>query len=159
MGKRAYGYSGLGDLFVFIFFGGVSVLGVYTLFSKTFDEQLVLLSLTIGLLSVAVLNLNNMRDQENDAVVGKRTLVVKIGFKAAKIYHSILIFGALASLLVYALLNKPYYLLSTLPFLVLIPQLIKVWKTTVPKDLDPELKKVALSTFAISIIFLIASLL
>jgi 1,4-dihydroxy-2-naphthoate octaprenyltransferase len=159
VGKRAYGYSGLGDLFVFIFFGGVSVLGVYTLFSKTFDEQLVLLSLTIGLLSVAVLNLNNMRDQENDAVVGKRTLVVKIGFKAAKIYHSILIFGALASLLVYALLNNPYYVLSTLPFLVLIPHLIKVWKTTVPKDLDPELKKVALSTFAISIIFLIASLL
>jgi 1,4-dihydroxy-2-naphthoate octaprenyltransferase len=158
VGKRAYGYSGFGDLFVFIFFGGVSVLGVYPLFSKSFDEQLVLLSLTVGFLSVAVLNLNNMRDQENDTAVGKRTLVVKIGFKAAKIYHSILILGAMCSLLMYSLQNNPYYSLSAIPFFVLIPHLIKVWTTTVPKDLDPELKKVALGTFAISLIFLIVSL-
>jgi len=158
VGKRAYGYSGFGDLFVFIFFGGVSVLGVYPLFSKSFDEQLVLLSLTVGFLSVAVLNLNNMRDQENDTAVGKRTLVVKIGFKAAKIYHSILILGAMCSLLMYSLQNNPYYSLSAIPFFVLLPHLIKVWNTTVPKDLDPELKKVALGTFAISLIFLIVSL-
>ena len=158
VGKRAYGYSGFGDLFVFIFFGGVSVLGVYPLFSKSFDEQLVLLSLTVGFLSVAVLNLNNMRDQENDTAVGKRTLVVKIGFKAAKIYHSILILGAMCSLLMYSLQNNPHYLLSAIPFFALIPHLIKVWNTTVPKDLDPELKKVALGTFAISLIFLIVSL-
>lgn len=156
MGKKAYGYSGLGDVFVFIFFGGVSVLGVYTLYAKSFDFNAILMALTIGLLSVAVLNLNNMRDQINDANVGKRTLVVKIGFKSAKIYHSLLIIGAFTSLFVYSLVTSIALIISTLPFILLFIHLTKVWRTTTPKELDPELKKVALSTFFIALLFLIA---
>lgn len=156
MGKKAYGYSGLGDLFVFIFFGGVSVLGVYTLYAKLFDNTAILMALTIGLLSVAVLNLNNMRDQKNDATVGKRTLVVKIGFKTAKIYHSFLILGAFTSLVVYSLMTSITFLVSLIPFILLFIHLAKVWRTDIPKELDPELKKVALSTFFIALLFLTA---
>lgn len=156
MGKKAYGYSGLGDLFVFIFFGCVSVLGVYTLYAKSFDFNAILMALTIGVLSAAVLNLNNMRDQINDANVGKRTLVVKIGFRAAKLYHTGLIIGAFVSLIIYSLVTSTVFLISLLPFSLLFIHLTKVWRTTTPKELDPELKKVALSTFLIALLFLIA---
>lgn len=156
MGKKAYGYSGLGDLFVFIFFGCVSVLGVYTLYAKSFDFNAILMALTIGVLSAAVLNLNNMRDQINDANVGKRTLVVKIGFRAAKLYHTGLIISAFVSLIIYSLVTSTVFLISLLPFSLLFIHLTKVWRTTTPKELDPELKKVALSTFLIALLFLIA---
>lgn len=154
IGKKAYGYSGLGDLMVLIFFGFTSVMGVYSLFTKIISWDLILLSLTIGLLSVAVLNLNNMRDHKNDKAVNKNTLVVKIGFKQAKIYHSILITTSLISLIIF-IINREWYtaLISLLPYLILLKHLSFVWKTTDPKALDPELKKVALSTFFIVILF------
>ena len=98
MGKRAYGYFGLGDVFVFIFFGCVSVIGVYPLFADALIPELIFPAITIGLLSTAVLNLNNMRDQVNDAVVGKRTLVVKLGFNNAKNYHLTLVIISYAEL-------------------------------------------------------------
>tara|TARA_B100000508_G_scaffold85763_1_gene66707 strand:+ start:11666 stop:12562 length:897 start_codon:yes stop_codon:yes gene_type:complete len=160
MGKKAYGYLGLGDLMVFIFFGLVSVLGVYTLYAKTFDTSIIGLALTVGFLSVAVLNLNNMRDHENDANVGKNTLVVKIGFKNAKRYHTIIVLAAFVGLTTTLYLNEWWIgFISTAPFIILFLHLKKVWSTIEPKDLDPELKKVALSTFAISILFLISTLL
>lgn len=160
VGKKAYGYSGLGDVFVFIFFGLVSVLGVFTLYSKTFDFTLILLATTIGFLSTAVLNLNNLRDHENDAQVGKRTLVVKMGFKKAKIYHTFLIIGAFLSYCCYLYLHSLVIgLVGLLPFILLFKHLGKVHQTTVPKELDPELKKVALSTFFISILFTLSTLL
>lgn len=160
LGKKAYGYNGLGDLMVFIFFGLVSVLGVYTLYSKVFDVSIIGLALTIGLLSVAVLNLNNMRDHENDANVGKNTIVVKMGFSKAKYYHSILIIGAFLGLLATIVLNQWWVsLIALAPFIVLFIHLRKVQITDEPKELDPELKKVALSTFAIAVLFLISTLL
>ena len=87
IGKKAYGYNGLGDLFVFVFFGLVSVLGVYTLYTNDFDVLNFLPAIAIGFLSTAVLNLNNMRDQVNDKQVSKNTLVVKIGSEKAVKYH------------------------------------------------------------------------
>ncbi|MCT6562742.1 1,4-dihydroxy-2-naphthoate octaprenyltransferase, partial [Staphylococcus aureus] len=87
VGKRPYGYMGLGDVFVFIFFGLVSVMGSYYLFTKTFDWQMILPATAVGLFSVAVLNLNNMRDIESDAESGKHTLALKMGFKKAMIYE------------------------------------------------------------------------
>lgn len=160
VGKKAYGYSGLGDVMVFIFFGLVSVLGVYTLYSKSFDLSIIGLAFTIGLLSVAVLNLNNMRDHENDAKVGKNTLVVKMGFSKAKRYHTILILAAFVGLVSTLLINQWWVsFIAVIPFILLFMHLNKVWKTTEPKELDPELKKVALSTFAIAVLFLISTLL
>ena len=87
VGSNAYGYNGLGDLFVFVFFGLVSVIGSNFLYTHFLDWKLFLPASAIGLLSVAVLNLNNLRDIENDRIAGKRTLVVKMGLEKAKIYH------------------------------------------------------------------------
>jgi 1,4-dihydroxy-2-naphthoate octaprenyltransferase len=158
IGKKAYGYHGLGDLMVLIFFGFVSVLGVFTLYTKTFDQLLILPALTVGLLSMAVLNLNNMRDFKNDASSNKITLVVRMGPTRAKFYHALLIFLALMSLAVFIFqLSNPYLFIALAPFMVLIVHLRKVMQTTNPKDFDPELKKVALSTFLIAILFFLAT--
>ena len=97
MGKHAYGYLGLGDVFVFFFFGLVSVAGVYPLFANDLWIWIFLPAVTIGALSTMVLNLNNMRDHKNDETVGKRTLVVKIGDRSAKIYHLSLLIIALSN--------------------------------------------------------------
>ncbi|MCO5269854.1 MAG: 1,4-dihydroxy-2-naphthoate octaprenyltransferase [Brumimicrobium sp.] len=159
LGKKAYGYYGLGDVMVFAFFGLVSVLGVYSLYAKQFDWSLIGYACTIGLLSVAVLNLNNMRDHENDKKVGKNTLVVKIGFKKAKIYHALLIIIAFLGFLWSTSINEWWlHLLALLPFVVLIIHLVKVLNTKEPKELDHEMKKVALSTFAIAVLFVILTL-
>lgn len=156
VGKKAYGYHGLGDLMVFIFFGLVSVLGVYSLFSKAFVAENILLATGIGLLSVAVLNLNNMRDISNDTAAGKNTIVVKMGSNAAKMYHSLIIILALASFGTYiARFNQPLLFIALLPAIILIVHLRKVMQTTDPKNYDPELKKVALSAFAISVVFFV----
>ncbi|PZR03873.1 MAG: 1,4-dihydroxy-2-naphthoate octaprenyltransferase, partial [Flavobacterium psychrophilum] len=105
VGNSAYGYRGLGDLFVFIFFGLVSVIGCYFLFAKQIDILVILPAITVGLLSVAVLNLNNMRDQVSDALSGKNTIVVKMGAKNAKLYHYTVIVTALVLTLVFAILS------------------------------------------------------
>lgn len=153
VGKKAYGYSGFGDVFVFLFFGLVSVLGVYTLYAKHFEWINILPAFSIGFLSTAVLNLNNMRDIENDSQVGKRTLVVQIGSLKAKYYHAFLILGGIFSLLSFYLINKHYMaIIGLLPSFLLIKHLIKVFKTKEPKEFDPELKKVALLTFTISVL-------
>ena len=154
LGKRAYGYHGLGDLMVFVFFGLVSVLGVYTLYSGHFDSSIILPATTIGLLCTAVLNLNNMRDYKNDKRSNKNTLVVKMGPNMAKLYHAILILLALSSFIVFlGGLHHKYFYTSLAPFVLLIFHIRKVMSITVLKDLDPELFKVAISTFAISVIF------
>lgn len=153
VGKKAYGYHGLGDLMVLIFFGGVSVLGVYSLYAKSFLEENVLLALGFGLLSTAVLNLNNMRDFVNDFESGKNTLVVKMGPNLAKLYHVVIIIIALGCLAQFiSLFENPVLFLTLLPALFLLYHLRVVMQTTEPKDFDPELKKVALSTFAISVL-------
>src|SRR5690554_7681716 len=96
----------MGDVMVFIFFGLVSVLGVYSLYSKQFDWSLLGMAFGIGLLSIAVLNLNNMRDHENDKLVNKRTIVVSMGFEKAKGYHTLLIVGSLLGILTFIILNE-----------------------------------------------------
>lgn len=153
IGKKAYGYSGLGDLFVFIFFGGVSVLGVYVLYAKELELTVILPAISIGLLSTAVLNLNNMRDIVNDKKVGKITLVVKMGGDVAKFYHALLIVGGITALAMYVYLHQlTLAWIGLMPAIVLIIHLRKVMQTKYPKDFDPELKKVALTTFAIAIL-------
>jgi 1,4-dihydroxy-2-naphthoate octaprenyltransferase len=153
VGKKAYGYNGLGDLMVFLFFGVVSVMGVYPLFAKGLDWSLILPATTIGLLSTAVLNLNNMRDRVNDAASGKRTLVVMMGGDFAKFYHTLLIIIALGLHLYFVSeLHHDKAFLGLLPGVVLIIHVRKVMQTKNPKDFDPELKKVALSTFALALL-------
>ncbi len=95
LGKRPYGYSGFGDLFVFVFFGLLGTLGGYYLQHRVIDASILLLSVAMGMLSVAVLNVNNMRDVENDELSGKKTMVVRMGLRNAKFYHLFLIVVAL----------------------------------------------------------------
>ena len=155
VGKRAYGYHGFGDLFVFIFFGLVSVLGVYTLYSKSFDWFNLLPAASIGLFSTAVLNLNNMRDRVNDARSGKNTLVVKMGANWAKIYHALLILGGIVCLVLYIIQFKQEWLfLAFIPCIVLLYHLRLVMHAKTEKEFDPQLKVVALSTFAVSLFFM-----
>ena len=153
IGKSAYGYSGFGDLFVFIFFGLVSVIGSNFLFTHFIDWKLFLPATSIGLLSVAVLNLNNMRDIENDKIAGKNTLVVKMGLKWAKKYHEIILAIGMLSFMVFLMLIKTSLLPVLLINIPIIMNMNKVNKSEKYEDFDPELKKVALSTFALSLLF------
>jgi 1,4-dihydroxy-2-naphthoate octaprenyltransferase len=177
VGDNAYGYRGLGDVFVFIFFGPVSVLGIYYLIAKVVDWNMIFPSITIGLLSVAVLNLNNMRDVESDKKAGKNTIVVKMGLAKAKLLHYSMIFVALLcsfclTIRIYftqyiaadvsqswVLESENNYLAAFLPLLAFIPlfiHFIKVRRTTSPALLDPELKKVALSTFFFALLCVVS---
>ena len=153
VGKGAYGYSGFGDVFVFVFFGWVSVIGSNFLYTHVIDWKLFLPASSIGLLSVAVLNLNNMRDIENDTIAGKNTLVVKMGLHWAKKYQEACIAMASILFIVFCIVVK----VSAIPVLIInIPLLLhigKIKKSEKYEDFDPELKKVALSTFALSVLF------
>ena len=156
VGKGAYGYSGFGDVFVFVFFGWVSVIGSNFLYTHVIDWKLFLPASSIGLLSVAVLNLNNMRDIENDTIAGKNTLVVKMGLNWAKKYQEACIAMASILFIVFCIVVK----VSAIPVLIInIPLLLhigKIKKSEKYEDFDPELKKVALSTFALSVLFWLA---
>ncbi|MBW2962050.1 1,4-dihydroxy-2-naphthoate polyprenyltransferase [Mesonia aestuariivivens] len=159
VGKSAYGYRGLGDVFVFLFFGLLSVVGSYFLYHHQLNFTIFLPAISIGLLSTAVLNLNNMRDRISDANAGKHTLVVKLGGEKSKKYHSALILFAFFASLEFIFYSQNYWLaISLIAFLPLFFHLKTVANNKVPKELDPELKKVALSTFLFSILFLIGAL-
>ena len=154
VGDTAYGYRGFGDFFVFVFFGLVSTLGVNFLYSKEVDYRLILPAIAIGFLSVGVLNLNNMRDEASDRKAGKNTIVVKIGGEKAKKYHYFLVISAMVLVLVFAFLkdfNFDQYIF-VVAYFPLTSHLITVYRNKEPRALDPELKKLALSTFLLSII-------
>ena len=156
VGKKAYGYNGLGDLFVFLFFGCLSVLGSYFIQLKSLSENVFYLSIALGFLSVGVLNLNNMRDRESDALVGKNTLVVLLGKSSSKFYHLILLIFSIIIIIYVSLSGSNTFF--WLPFIAFIPLLLHfriVLKNKDPKKLDPELKKLALSTFFFSILIFI----
>lgn len=158
VGSSPYGYRGLGDIFVFLFFGQVSVLGTMFLYTKSITLLAFLPSVTIGLLCTGVLNLNNLRDVVSDQKHGKNTLVVKMGFANGKRYHYVLLMLSFFSMAMYTVLSKSnfynaYYLLAFLPVFL---HMHKVMVTNEPVLLDTELKKLALSTFLLALLFLMA---
>ncbi|WP_033958031.1 1,4-dihydroxy-2-naphthoate octaprenyltransferase [Psychroserpens jangbogonensis] len=154
VGESAYGYRGLGDVFVFIFFGLVSVGGSYLLFAKHLDHHIFLPAVTLGLLSVGVLNLNNMRDIDSDRASNKMTLAVKLGKKRAKQYHLFLIGSAIAISVIFGVLyfSSFYNLLFFIAFIPLCIHMIKISKAKVPNDFDSQLKVLALTTFLFSVL-------
>ena len=158
VGKSAYGYLGLGDVFVFLFFGLLSVVGSFFLYHHHISFSVFLPAISVGLLSTAVLNLNNMRDRLSDAKSGKNTLVVKMGGEKAKKYHSALILIAFFTAVEFIFYTEKYILaISLIAFIPLFVHLQTVAKNKVPQQLDPELKKVALGTFLFSILFLVGA--
>ena len=154
IGGSAYGYSGFGDLFVFVFFGLLSVLGSYFLYTKQVHFTNLLPAFSIGLLSTAVLNLNNMRDRKNDKKYNKNTIVVKIGGEAAKRYHYSLLGLSFIFAFSYVILTytKPVQFIFLLAYIPLCIHSIFVYNTREEYKLDGELKKVALSTFLFAIL-------
>ena len=155
VGDSAYGYKGLGDLFVFLFFGLLAVLGTKFLYTLKLDWIDVLPATAIGLLCVGVLNLNNLRDVESDRKSHKNTLVVKLGFQNGKVYHAVLLCLSLLSFLGYIFFrfSNGIHAVFMLPYIVVLAHLFKVMGTKEPILLDPELKKLALSTFLLSLLF------
>lgn len=153
VGKSAYGYRGLGDVFVFLFFGLLAVLGTKFLYVQRIDMLDFLPAIAIGTLCVGVLNLNNLRDIKSDTNHGKNTLIVKIGFEKGKIYHFFLLAVSFISFLAYALLHAwGWRLFFLVPYFIIMIHLVKVLRTDEPVKLDPELKKLALSTFLLSVL-------
>lgn len=161
VGNNAYGYKGLGDVFVFVFFGLVSVIGGYVLFSRQFNHITILPACTIGLLSVAVLNLNNLRDVDSDRKANKNTLVVKMGFEKGKVYHYFLVITAIVLSILYGILyyTSIFNLIYFIAFIPLLLHLTIVYKNKEPRFLDLELKKLALTTFVLSLLLAIGHLL
>lgn len=155
MGKKAYGYSGFGDLFVFLFFGLLSVCGSYYLYTKQLDITILLPAISVGFLSIGVLNLNNMRDRASDIKSRKKTFVVKIGTEFAKYYHYFLLIASflLASTFVVIEYKSPIQFLFVLAYIPIAMNASVVYKNRTPKLLDPELKKLALSTFLFAVLF------
>ncbi|WP_460219090.1 1,4-dihydroxy-2-naphthoate octaprenyltransferase [Psychroserpens sp. MEBiC05023] len=154
IGNSPYGYRGLGDVFVFIFFGLLSVIGSYFLYTKHIDHHVILPAISLGLLSMGVLNLNNMRDIESDTDAGKQTLAVKIGRQNAKRYHMILIGLAIIISCVFSVLyySRPTIFLFYIAFIPLLFHFNAVRKISKPKDYDPQLKVLALSTFLFAVL-------
>lgn len=158
VGKSAYGYNGLGDVFVFIFFGLVSVLGTMFLYLKAIYLITFLPAITIGLLSVGVLNLNNMRDIKSDKAVSKNTLVVILGLRKAKMYHYTLLSISFLCLFYFLSTTNGSLIryVSLIGFVPVFIHLRKVAMTSNEAELDPELKKLALSTFFTALLFFIS---
>jgi len=149
-GKKPYGYAGLGDISVLIFFGLVGVLGSNYLFTKTFDWVNVLPAVSCGLFATGVLNINNIRDIESDTRAGKKTIPARLGKRKAIIYHWVILGLGMLSILTFSILqgeNKFYYVVV---FPLFFLNGIKVARLPNP---DPMLKQMALSTLFFVLLF------
>ncbi len=155
LGHRPYGYKGWGDFFAFLFFGPIAVIGTYYLQAQSIDLRSIFPSFGMGLLSAMILNVNNMRDIDNDAISGKRTIAVRLGLKHAKVYHTILMLTMFASFLIYSLVyaNTPWYRFGYVIVYVFQFVLLKQIFRREGRKLDPYLRKTALSAFLLSILF------
>lgn len=154
-GKRPYGYVGLGDISVLIFFGWVGVLGVYYLHTKSLDWSILLPATSCGLFAVGVLNINNIRDIESDTLTGKRSIPVRIGREKAVIYHWVILSFAMIFSVLYLILRSDSLgqWLLVLSFPLFIKNGLAVSRLTNPRELDPYLKQMALSTLLFVILF------
>ncbi|HZK07795.1 MAG TPA: 1,4-dihydroxy-2-naphthoate octaprenyltransferase [Bacteroidales bacterium] len=155
IGRTAYGYSGFGDLFVFLFFGLTGVLGTYYLNAHQLNADTFLMAISVGFLSTGVLNLNNLRDIDNDRRSNKHTIAVRLGERNAKIYHLLLIVIALTAGIAYTLLNfvSPWQFLYLLTLPLFASQLIAIFRIKEHRRLDPFLRYLALTTFAFVLLF------
>lgn len=154
-GKNPYGYKGLGDIFSFLFFGPVPVVGTYFLHTHQVDFMPWLPAIGLGLLSAAVLNINNMRDMENDRESGKITIPIRIGFDNAKVYHLFLTIGMFACLIGYGILYLSDWAqyLYIIVFVLFVLILKGIFSTKENRLLDPYLKYTSMSTFLLSLVF------
>lgn len=159
VGDSAYGYKGLGDVFVFVFFGLLGVVGSFFLYTKFLTFSALLPAISIGSLCTAVLNLNNLRDYDTDKGSGKITLVVRMGYPKGKKYHVLLIVSAFLSFFIFVALHWDNAIrgLPLIAFVPIFAHMRRVQRIQDKSSLDPELKKLALSTFFLSLLFYLSS--
>ena len=153
LGRNPYGYRGLGDVFVFLFFGLVAVLGSYFVVSHAMPSWLLLLPASgIGLFSIGVLNVNNIRDMKTDAP-NRTTVALMLGLRRARIYQTVLIVLGWACMIGYCLLRffDPWHYLFVITLPLYILHLKGVW-TREERALDPMLPLLVLSTFALALL-------
>jgi len=154
-GKKPYGYAGLGDISVLIFFGWLGVAGSFFLYAQSFYLTLLLPATSCGLFAVGVLNINNIRDIQSDAMAGKRSIPVRIGRDKAVIYHWLLLAIGFSCGIAYTLLNyaSPYQwlFLITLPLFLINARAVKKFED--PQQIDPYLKQMAISTLQFVVTF------
>ncbi|MCP5098727.1 MAG: 1,4-dihydroxy-2-naphthoate polyprenyltransferase [Chloroflexi bacterium] len=154
-GSNPYGYVGLGDIFVLIFFGWVGVMGTYFLQAESFSWLVMLPATSCGLLAVAVLNINNIRDIESDKKAGKNSIPVRVGPEKARQYHWALLIGAFVIAALYVLLTS--FSLWQWLFVLVGPLLMKngtaVSTTHDPVKINPLLKQMSLITLLFILAF------
>lgn len=154
-GSRPYGYIGLGDLFVFLFFGITAVAGTYYLHTGLLPLHILAPASAVGLLSTAVLNLNNMRDIIGDARSGKHTIAVLLGSARAKNYHAVLVLGAIIIFILWSV-RQPVPVWRFL-YVLVIPALVfhvrVVFRNRFPMEFDPQLKRLAISTLLMVVLY------
>ncbi len=155
IGKNPYGYIGLGDISVFIFFGIIGVGGICFLQTGQWNWLVLFPASSFGLLSTGVLNINNIRDIESDRAAGKRTLVIRIGLKWANIYHAFLIITSVVLVIVSTVIDYhgafQWLFLLTVPFLILNAYRVRI--ATSPEMFDKELKRLSITTFFFSLAY------
>ena len=153
-GKKPYGYSGLGDISVFLFFGIVGVAATFYLYAHGFKVDILLPACALGFLSTGVLNINNMRDINSDAAAGKRTMVMRMGLERAKKYHRLLIVLAFVSISVFTAIHytTPYQLLYLVTAPLLFVHVRGIMKEE-SANMDKYLKQLSLTTLLLVISF------
>lgn len=153
-GKKPYGYAGLGDISVFIFFGLVGVLGTYFLHTLSFEPITIGIAISLGCFSATVLNINNIRDIESDQLAGKKSIPVRIGRKKAISYNWALIVTGNIFLISFATTTKEWFtLLTFFAFIIMLKVGVGVQMAKSSAETDPYLKKMALSTLLWVILF------
>ena len=155
VGAKPYGYMGLGDISVLVFFGLLGVGGTYYLQTHSIDSHIILPAIGSGLLASAVLNINNLRDIEQDAKAGKNTLAVRLGSYKGRVYHSILLSVAALCYLAFALATAISW--TNYLFVLAMPLLAKhaifVYRSQQPSELRPILAQMSMISLLINILF------
>lgn len=157
-GDNPYGYKGLGDIFSFVFFGLVATVGTFYLNVHHLTFQPWLPAIGMGLFTAAVLNINNMRDMENDLASGKMTLAIRFGRKGSRIYHATLTITGIICFVLYSYLYSSQwyqylYIVLLIPFLVILSKIVS---TKIDAHLDPYLKYTSMSAFFLSVAFAVS---
>jgi len=155
VGAKPYGYQGWGDAIVFLFFGLVSTVGTFVLHTGTFTSAILFPAISMGLLSTAVLNVNNIRDYNEDLQHNKRTIAVILGLQKARWYHLLLVSTAWISLFIPPVLH--YRGIGQFAFVITLPLFVKgilqIFYSSDAQKLNAELKRLAFSTFLLALLW------
>ena len=155
VGAKPYGYMGLGDISVLMFFGLLGVGGTYYLQTHSIDGYIILPAIGSGLLASAVLNINNLRDIEQDAQAGKNTLAVRLGSHKGRVYHCILLTVAALCYLIFTLTTATSWMnyLFVLALPLLAKHAIFVYRSKTPNALRPMLAQLSMISLLINMLF------